>query len=291
VKYIVSVDFGGSKIKTALIDLHGNTIKNITVPTHARKGKSYVLNTLYDAIRWTIEGFHKQDILGIGIGVASPVDFDKQVVIDPPNIPGWKNVKLSNIIQNQFKIKTIIENDVNCAALAESKFTDARNIVALAVGTGIGGGIIINNKIYRGEGFAGELGHIIIDTKGPKCGCGANGCLEALASGIAIKRLTKKAFGKEILAADLVKIKNVKAKKILKYISINLGIGLATIIRVLNPKEIILSGGVIDDTKQAILKPAVREMRKRVLIYDNTKIRTSQLADPVLLGAACLFLK
>ncbi len=289
-KYIVSVDFGGSKIESALFDLQGNIIKKLRIATNAKKGKKYVLKKLLKIIDWTIEGFNKKEIIGIGIGVASPVNFKKQILGNPPNLPGWSNTPLAKIVQNRFKIKTIVENDVNCAALAESKFTNAKNIVVLTLGTGIGGGIIINNEIYRGNGFAGELGHIIVQENGPKCMCGNRGCLEVLASGTAIRKLSKKVFGKELLASELAKMKNKKAQKVLKEIGKHLGAGLATIVHALDPEEIILAGGV-KEAGNALLKPTIKEMKKRVFTDKKVVVRFSQLDDPVLLGAACLFLE
>jgi len=289
-KYIISVDFGGSKIKAALLDIHGNIIKKIKTSTNAKKGKAAVLKKLMNLIGFTIEGFNKKDIQGIGIAVASPVDFNKQILVNPPNLPGWNNIKLSKIIQNKFKIKTIIENDVNCAALAESKFTKAKDIVVLTIGTGIGGGIIINNEIYRGNGYAGELGHIVIQENGPKCMCGNTGCLEVLASGTAIKKMSKKVFGKELLGAELAKMKDKRAKKILTDVGKHLGVGLTTIVHALNPEEIILAGGV-KEAGNELLKSAVKEMKKRVFTDKKTIVRFSNLEDPVLIGGACLFLR
>src|SRR3989339_1856954 len=187
----IGVDLGGTKIAAALVSETGKIITDVNIPTEASKGKKHVLGVISKAIDHLLRTSAKP-VKAIGLGVPGPILYEKGVVIGPPNLPGWKQVNLKQVLGKKFKLPVYVDNDANCAALAEARFgagIGRKHFIYITVSTGIGGGIIINGELYRGaNGSAGEFGHMIIDSHGFTCGCGDVGCLEALASGTAIKK-------------------------------------------------------------------------------------------------------
>ncbi|MAG50856.1 hypothetical protein CL621_04440 [archaeon] len=287
--YIVGLDLGGTNIGVGLLK-NNKIVKFLKLPTHANQGKGVVINQIIKAIELIISGIDKKNISGIGLGVPGPCDYKKGVLINPPNLP-FRNVNLKNIIKKRFKKKVIMENDAGCAALAEKRFgvgKNKKNFILLTLGTGIGGGLIINNELYHGLGNGGELGHISIKSDGPKSKCGNDGCLEVLASGTAIVKRAKKILGKELKARELAQLArkgNKKARRVLEESGKYLGIGLANFVNIFNPELIILSGGVWD-SGDILLNFAKKEMKKRALF--NTEVVWSKLKEPGVLGAASL---
>ena len=224
------------------------------------------------------------DIVGIGIGTPGLVDMDKGIVYESPNIPHWHNIPLAEIYAKKFGIKTYLENDANSAALGEwwmGAGKGTKHLICLTLGTGIGGGIIIDGKVYHGrDGYAGELGHISLSFDGPKCGCGNKGCLEAYASALGIVRSTKELIKKnkksliyKLIDGNLDKItpaivtraarKGDKlAKKIWSDTGYYLGSGIATIVNIFNPEMVVLTGGMTG-AGNLLLKKMWETVRKR----------------------------
>lgn len=293
-KYIIALDVGGTKIAGALIK-DNRILKKIKIPTQALLGKAAVIKRICNVISLLIEGVGRKNIKRVVIGMPGPLDSKKGVVFQPPNLPGWKSVPIKNIIKKKFKIETKIENDANCAAFAESYYFKCKNLIYLTLGTGVGSGIIINSKIYRGKGTASELGHITIDLNGPKCHCGNYGCFEEFVSARGIVRIAKKyGFkGKDLEPRNLqIKAKkgNKKAKAVYNEAGKYLGIGLANIVNIFAPEMIVVSGG-ISNAGNLLLKPALAEMKKRAFkcSQKGVKIVISKLQeDAGLLGAAAL---
>lgn len=270
--YNIAVDFGGTNIRAALVK-NLKIIKIIKKETHASKGKKFVISQLVKAIE---QAKDNKKINGIGIG--SPGPLKNGIIKNPPNLP-LRNVNLRKIIQKKFKVKTVIENDAKCAALAEAKLgTKKKNFILLTIGTGIGGAIIINHKLYRGTGYAGELGHMIIQDHKD---------LEDLASGKAIKKLTKKYLHHQIKAKDLVKIKSKKARFIISNEIRYLSIGIANLINVFDPDIVILTGGV-REIGNSFLKKVRKEVQKYTIIPRKVNIEWSKIKEPGILGAALL---
>ncbi len=189
----------------------------------------------------------------------------------------------------------MLENDANCMALGESTFgygKNIKNLVCVTLGTGVGAGIVINNKIYTGRSNAGELGHITIDINGYKCKCGRRGCLEEYVSARGIKRTAKKlGINKNILEIyEMAKLGSIKAKKVYETTGTYLGIGLSTLVKLLDPDLIVIGGG-ISNAGDLILKPAVKEMKKRTF-FRTPSVKIAKLKDNAgAIGAACLFLR
>lgn len=252
----IGIDIGGINIKGVL--LKGNrVIAKIKVSTKSKTNKKIILGRVFECIEDLLK---KGKVNKIGIGVAGPIDFKEKKVLNPPNVTGLKNVYLVKEVQNKFKIRTILDNDANCFALAETLLGAGKGkslVVGLTLGTGIGGGIVMNKKLlYGADGSAGEIGHMIIKTDGRKCSCGNKGCLE------------------------------VSFKKDKKY----LGIGLANIVNILNPDIIVIGGGV-SNLGEKLLKPARKEMKKRILspLAKNTPVVRTKLGEfSGAIGAALL---
>ena len=189
----IGIDVGGTNVKIALVNDKGSIIYSNSIPTHAEMGYEYTINNMKEAIRDLLKETKTEakDIEGMGFGFPGQIDCQKGVVRLAPNIPGWVDVPIAEIMEKEFKIPTRVDNDVRCAALGELNFgagIGCENLICITVGTGIGSGLIVNGKLVRGaSNAAGEIGHIKLDmTGGPLCGCGDRGCLEAFASGPSI---------------------------------------------------------------------------------------------------------
>jgi glucokinase len=206
---VVGVDLGGTHIRTAV--LQGSTLRSrVSLLTGENPIPERVLPRVYGAIQQALDeaGTALDHITGIGVATPGPLNKRTGVIYSPPNLPGWENVPLRDLVQQQFNTPVLIENDAHTAGLGEYMFgagRGSRYMVYLTVSTGIGGGVIIDGKILEGaNGTAGELGHMTIDWKGERCNCGNIGCLEYLASGTAIARYANEAIvagqGADLLA-------------------------------------------------------------------------------------------
>lgn len=261
-KYVIGVDLGGTKISCALSDLDGKIINQYTLPTLSQEGEAAVLTRIINGISKVIVNskVNKDQIKAIGIGSPGPLDSKKGMIISTPNLP-FKNFKLVEPIENKFGIKTYLDNDANVAAIGEFLFGAGKgteNMVFVTVSTGVGGGAIINGKIYRGNtNNALEIGHTTLVEDGPRCNCGNYGCTEALASGTAIAKRAKEALETGV-ETSLRNYENVtsyevfqEAKKgdkvasdILNKCLNYLGICIANIVATLDPEMVVIGGGV-----------------------------------------------
>jgi glucokinase len=264
----IGIDIGGTNIKGVLFDGR-KAAKKVKIPTKSKTNQKIILSQIFKCIEKLIK--KNKDIKGIGIGVAGPIDIKKQKILNPPNVTGLKNLELGKIIEKEFKIKTVIDNDVHCLVLAEAILGAGKNknlVVGLGLGTGVGGGIVMDKKIIYGKtGTAGELGHITIDKYGRKCGCGSKGCLETYINESGIRKTAFEIFGKRIdtiTLYDMAREGNSKAIEVWKITGKYLGLGLANIIDTLNP-DIIVIGGGIASAGELLLNSAKSEMRKNVL--------------------------
>lgn len=290
--YLVGVDIGGTKISVGLVK-NGKVIRKIR--EFVKKDKHEFLQQIIELINWSIKDIDKRQIRGIGIGVPGPADYKKGLVINPPNLKQlWKtNIKI--YVNKKTKLKVKVDNDVHVIAIAEKHFGQGKklkNFVVLAIGTGIGGGIVIDGKHYEGIGNAGEIGASIIDDSKRKLQAYGDGSLEGLASGTAIMKIAKKVFGKEFYATDLAKMArrgNKKARKILEQAGMHLGVGVSNVMNLYDPELIILAGGV-RESGNYILNAAKKEVNKLVK-HKHCNIVWSKLEDPGVLGAAALFLE
>ena len=292
-KYLIGVDLGGTKIAGVLATPAGKVLMDVHVPTEATKGKKRVVKNIKKAIQTLIQS-RKVKIKAIGIGAPGPILYEKGIVVEAPNLPGWKRVNLKKILEKEFRVPVFVDNDANCAALAEAWFGAgrfAKNFVYMTISTGIGGGIIINKRIYRGAiGGAGEIGHMTIDPNGPKCGCGNYGHLEALASGSAIKKKT----GMDAISVELAARQgDKKALKAIQETAHYLAIGISNLVNIFNPELIIIGGG-LSNIRELLFVPIRKEFKNYALTLpaQSVKIVRAKLGTKAgVLGAAALCIR
>jgi glucokinase len=310
-KLIVGVDLGGTKIDAVLADDCGNIRKRELKETRAAEGPNAVIKRIVDAVK-TVSADSK--IVAVGIGAAGIIDVETGLITVSPNLPGWRNIKLKDILERELDVKTFVDNDATVAALAEHKFGIAvgcDHFVCVTLGTGIGGGIVTNGQIYRGiSGSAGEIGHMTIDINGPRCGCGNTGCWEALASGTALEREARVKIAEDIKTTipkyakesdGRITAKGVYlaaqdgdklANELIKQLGFYLGVGLANLVNIFNPQLIVISGGV-SRMGDMLLEPARKTLRERAfeLSAKAARVEVSPLGyDAGPLGAVALAL-
>lgn len=294
----IGIDIGGTKMALGIVDNKGNILNKIEYKTERNK-------SFQDAVSKIIEGLKKLEVkkIGrIGIGVAGQIDSDKGIIVHSPNISTWKNVPVVSTLNSKllrefkkkinFKIK--IANDANCFFLAEAKYgagKDLNHVLGLTLGTGLGGGIIINGKIYEGQGYATEIGHLIIEKEGRKCSCGMNGCLECYVSGRAIeenynKKNKTKLEAIEIEEKALKEGKKSKPYLIYKKAAEYLGIGIANMINILDPDVVVVGGGL---GKSDLLFKLARKEASKNIFFKKRKINIKKAKlgpDAGIVGAA-----
>lgn len=305
-RYVIGVDLGGTKIYTALVDLEGNIIKEKTVETLAHEGEQAVMGRIIDTINYVIDGTDKDLIRAIGIGSPGPLDVKNGVIIETANLP-FKNFEIVKTIKEEYEIPTYLDNDANVATLGEFMFGAGKgteNMVFITASTGIGGGAVLNGKLFRGAtGNALEVGHMTVSTEGPRCGCGNLGCAEALGSGTAIGRRAKEAVSTNVKTSlknyDNVTSKEVfkeaangdrVAKNILNTSLTYLGIAVANTITNFDPEKVVVGGGVVNGGDIVIdtIRNVVEE-RCMAAFVENCKIEKAVLGGKAgVLGAAAL---
>lgn len=305
-KYVVGVDLGGTKIYTALVDLEGNIIKEKTVETLAFEGENAVRGRIIDTINYVIDGSEKNLIKSIGIGSPGPLDVKNGVIIENSNLP-FKNFEIVKTIRETYDLPTYLDNDANVATLGEFMFGAGKgteNMVFITASTGIGGGAVINGKLFRGTtGNALEIGHTIVANEGPRCGCGNIGCAEALGSGTAIGKRAKEAVDTNV-ETSLKNYENVTSKEVFKEAangdrvakniletSLNyLGIAVANTITNFDPEKVVIGGGVINGGS-IVLDTIRRVVGERALktFVDSCTVEKAVLGGKAgVLGAAAL---
>ena len=314
-KYVVGVDMGGTKILAAIITGDGTILSRAKTATKAHKDPTKVIDRIADCINKAIKqaGLSKASIQSVGIGAPGPLDPKDGVIIFAPNL-NWYNVPLKKELESRLNIPTFLDNDVNVGTVGE--FTHgagqgANSLVGIFVGTGIGGGIILNGKLFHGTNkTAGEIGHIIVKANGPKCNCGNSGCLEAISSRTAITKKIRKAVLKQgrkshILELNDGNLDNIRSKTLAKAVASGdkvtikvirrtakyLGIGIASVVNFLNPEMIILGGGVVEALDDEFIK-RIRKFAKAYALpntMDGIEIVTAKLGDDAgVIGASVL---
>ncbi len=291
--FAVGVDLGGTSIKAGLVDKKGKIIKKVSVDSLADGGVETVIRQIKHAINEVMNG-KSGKILGIGIGAPGSVKLKKGTVENPPNLPGWGKVHLGTILNKEFGCDVFVENDANAAAIGELIYGAGRNFknfVMITLGTGVGGGIIIDRKIYRGEaGYAGELGHVTIDSMGRQCNCGAIGCIEAyIGNNYLIERVKKQLQeGSDslllnyinndlnLITSKLICDAAIEGDDFSKSVVVDtgtkLGYSLASVVNVLDITTIIIGGGVAGFGK-LLFDSAKSALKERVIASSRNSIR------------------
>jgi len=311
-KPVVAVDIGGTKIITAVFGGDGAVLSRIYCLTLAHEGPVRVVRRLNETIGRAIDkaGLKKSQVAGIGLAAAAIIDINRGLVTEAPNLPRWHNVKLPSLIAGEFNLPVYMLNDASAAALGEHRYGAGRglnNLIYITVSTGIGGGIVIDGELYNGtDGCAAEIGHMVIMVDGPACNCGRRGCLESLASGTAIGRMAKErlAHGEKSTMRTLAgnNIEEVTSKTVARaarkgdVLALDvihtaagyLGIGLASLVNILNPQMIIIGGGV-SSMGAMLLGPARKSMKAHAFKLPASTVRIVRPAlgmDAGLVGAA-----
>ncbi|MFC2149481.1 ROK family protein [Candidatus Auribacterota bacterium] len=313
-KYGIGIDLGGTNLKIALVSQKGKIIGQNKFSTVRYRGQDQMIKKIVNVADDLIKkaDIDKGHVAGIGVGVPGIVDSKHGIIYNLTNISGWKNVHLKEKLEKWLKLPAYVDNDVNMMALGELYFGAAQggnNVVCITLGTGVGGGIIVDGKLYRGSSLsAGEVGHITIDEKGPECNCGNNGCLEVyvgnsriVATAVAGLEAGCESIINKLVDNDLTKVTckiiDEAALKgdefsigIWETVGVHLGIVLAGMINFFNPDMIVIGGGVakagdliFNSMKATITKRAIK------VSSDKVKIRMAQLGyESGMIGAAVL---
>ncbi len=299
-QYVVGVDVGGTNIKLGVVGPSGLVlVRNSFATKPFASSRIKLISALAHEIEASIisAGLTKKQIVGVGIGLPGLVDYEKGVVRFLPNIPGWSNVHLKSILQNKIKLSVFVDNDVKIITLAESTFGAGRgvkNLICMTLGTGVGAGLILNGQLYRGEdNAAGELGHMPLNEHGPKCNCGGYGCFERYVGNRALLDLSSRVMGipmtTEAIFA-LAKKGNKKALFFWKTAAEHIGNGLVGIVNLLNPRLIIIGGGVSHNEK-FLFKTVTDTIRRRAMSLQGSafKIKRAKFKDDAgIIGAYVL---
>ncbi len=305
----IAVDLGGTNIKAAIVDKEQGILEQISTPTNADLGLDYLLNRIGDTIK---ELIGRHEIIGIGVGLPGMVNLGQTIVRNPPNLPGWEEVHAAEEISKRTNLPCRIENDANVAALGSLHFGEGRNFdnfVVITLGTGVGGGIIINKKLYKGsKGMAGELGHMIIDYHGPYSNSVTRGTLESylgqrflsrFATDLIMqhpKNILYKKFHKNLEKLEPVDLTNAAnegnelAIEILKKSGERLGYAIINYTHILDIRKYVLSGGVAK-AGDWLFNPAREIIKKHMMLpfREGLEIVYENLGnDGALLGAAGL---
>ena len=295
--YYIGVDLGGTNLRAAIADTEtGQIFHQRKCPTLAAEGQEAVIQRIVQLVKELTQasGLPVCDIKGVGIGVPGTPDIDTGVIQFLPNLPGkWLNVPLQAIIEEQVQLPVALINDVRAITLGEWTFgagRGAQTMVCLAIGTGIGGGVVVNGQFHLGlGGTAGEFGHQVVEVDGLPCGCGGKGCLELYASGPAIAAMGVKEVMHghttrigELVNHDLNRIDveiivqaakegDQIAMQILQRAGMYLGIAVGNILGVISPQRVIFGGGV-SHAGDLLLKPIVQTVNERVHVIPVDKV-------------------
>ncbi len=290
-RFIIGVDLGGTNIAAGAMTEDGSeSFAMRSIPTHSAMGDEAVAERIVtlveEVIRDTIEATHsaRSDFLGVGVGAPGPLDRRHGIVLVAPNL-GWKDFPLRQRIHERLSLPTTLDNDANCATFGEWWQGAARggtNVVGLTIGTGIGGGLILDGHLYHGSSdMAGEIGHTTIDLNGRHCKCGNYGCLEAYASGPAIATRAREVLVREEgesaipamvdgnladitaqIVYDAAKAGDLLANEIVRDTARYLGAGIANLLNIFNPDIVVIAGGVTA-AGDALFVPMRAEVRRR----------------------------
>ena len=289
--FAIGVDLGGTNLRVAAVDDSGNLLEKVTSGTAVGKGRDHVIHEMATVILGLAAKFQSVGALaGIGVGVPGIIDMTTGMLRESPNLPGWHDYPVRDEIEKRLKAPVILENDANAAALGEFWLGAARDhdsMCMLTLGTGVGGGIVLNGEVWRGmTGMAGELGHITVDPNGPPYGCGSRGCVEQYASATAIKRMAAEAMAHggapELKRAAEASVefsaKNVyqmavqgdeAARAIFRKVGWAVGIVIAGLVNAFNAPMYVIGGGV-SSAWEAFAPAMLEEVRTRSFVYRAT---------------------
>jgi glucokinase len=317
VKPVIGVDIGGTKIMTAVFTSAGKMTAREVAPTLAGEDVPAIIERLFRSIDAILDhnGLVTSEVAGIGVACAGGIDSIRGVVVTPsPNIKHLANTPLAEILHEKYRVDTFIVNDASAAALGEHRYGAGRGVkdlVLFTLGTGIGGGIITDGRLYLGAlGGAGELGHMTVDANGPLCGCGNTGCLEMLASGRAVERdaISRLKKGEKSILFDMANsnVASITAEQVgeaarngdhlavevIKRAAYYLGIGMVNAVNIFNP-EMVVCGGGMAELGDMLIGPGRRMVAKRAFSISSQAVRivTAQLGNEAGVYGAAAFVR
>ena len=298
--YLVGVDMGSFLIRVVVTDMIGSVLYKTEMETKMAEGRDRVLSRTFKAIHAALDESQipKDAVKGIGMAHSGVIDSRKGMVLcfpRPGQMTQWKNVPLQDMLEKEFGVPGVMDDSARMMALAEKHFglgKEMRNFLFIEVGMGIGASIFIDGKLYRGPGgSAGEFGHMTVDEKGPLCSCGNNGCLEAVASCTAIIQTVRAGIEQgvnskvsELVDGDLDRISIEKiveaaegndtlALRVLDEAVSHIGVALADVVNLLNPRAIIFGGPLFSKARDVVLEPLKRVIRQRALEKAANEVR------------------
>ncbi|MCF8240518.1 MAG: ROK family protein [Melioribacteraceae bacterium] len=311
-KFAIGVDLGGTNIKFGLVTDKGKIIKKETLDARASKGPDAVISQIKKGVASLLYSEKTLNVAGIGIGSPGTILIKKGTVQNPPNFPGWESIPLGKIIKKEFNIPTFVENDANAAAIGEMIFGAGKKLnsfIMVTLGTGVGGGIIIDKKLYRGDtGGAGEIGHVTINHSGKKCNCGSRGCIEAYVGNNYLIRDVRRSLRRnpESILYKYVNSENKELSpkliheaalendefslSIISGIGENLGYGLSSVINLLDISNVIIGGGVAG-FGDMLFVPLKASIQSRVMksFKERIKVKEAKLKNEAgIKGASAL---
>jgi glucokinase len=314
--YAVGVDLGATTIKTGVVDNKGKIIEQVVVDTKASKGPRTVIQQIVFSLEEIFAHHQMAACMGIGIGSPGVISVKEGTVLYPPNFTGWEEVELAKAIRKVFPLPVFLENDANCAAIAEGHFgagMEYKDFLFVIWGTGVGGGIILDKKIYRGpHGGAGEIGHVTIDYNGPQCNCGNKGCIESFIGQKYLSQRTRQILESEAKNGVTSKIENLVegrmnqiepaiiskaaeendpiAQEILTEAGELLGYALVSAMNILDLRVAIIGGG-ISAAPRFVFEAIEKSIKSRILKphRGGVRVRRAVLGNGAgLIGAASL---
>ncbi len=309
--YSIGVDLGGTNLRIAAVGPEGDLREKIALETEVKEGRERVIDDMCAAIADLRQRMGEAPLAGIGIGVPGVINLSTGMVVNSPNLPGWSDFPVRDEIERRLQTRVMLENDANAAALGEKYLGAGKNVSGLCIltlGTGIGGGLVLDGRIWHGEdGMGAELGHMTIDPNGALCACGNLGCIEAYASASAIVRMANAAIrvgrsagltaaAEEVgeLTAEMVYIKARQgdrvACEIFEMVGRSLGVAIGNLINIFNLPLYVVGGGVAR-AWDAFAPELMAEVEKRSVVYRARRPRIERSAldtDAGLLGAAWL---
>jgi len=289
--FSIGVDLGGTNLRIAAVGSEGQLLEKVTLGTKVALGRDHVITEMCDAIRRLSEQYRSGGkFLGAGIGVPGIIDMETGTMRKSANLPGWSDYPVRDEIERHLGVRVFLENDANVAALGEQWLGAARgvpNMAIITLGTGIGGGIVLDGKIFYGmNGMSGEFGHVPIEPEGVPCGCGSHGCAERYASASAVMRMAQEAIAggrapslakaassdPEFGAKEIYNLAiqgDEDARRIFRRFGKSLGMLLAGVVNILNLEMFVIGGGV-SSAWDAFAPTMFEELRERSLVYAAT---------------------
>ncbi|HEV3234963.1 MAG TPA: ROK family protein [Candidatus Dormibacteraeota bacterium] len=303
--YVFGLDIGGTQLRAAIAADTGDVIDLRRTETDPGQGPEAAVATLVSMMDElaTAQGIRVEDADAIGAGLPGPTDPEEGLLFNPPHLPLWRNVRFAQMLEDATGVPAHVRNDAQLAAFGEFRRgagRGSRHMLYVTVSTGIGGGIVIDGRLYGGAaGTAGEVGHVVIDANGPACSCGARGCIESLASGTAMARIAAGRIadgeastleGVEEVTGAAVAAAAAKgdalALSVVNRAGHLLGLALGGLLNTLAPEVLVLGGGAMA-SGPAFLEPMDRAMRFQAFesTMAHVRVEMAELKDPGLTGA------